>query len=29
MNTVHCNKPLDQALYDEIRAAFAAEFPGL
>ncbi|HEV7938554.1 MAG TPA: hypothetical protein VGP18_11095 [Solirubrobacteraceae bacterium] len=29
MNTVHCNKPLDEALYDEVRAAFAPEFPGL
>jgi hypothetical protein len=29
MNTVHCRKPLDEGLYLEVRAAFAAEFPGL
>jgi hypothetical protein len=29
MNTVHCRKPLDERLYAEVRAAFAAEFPGL
>jgi hypothetical protein len=29
MNTVHCSKPLDEALYVEIRGAFAAEFPRL
>jgi hypothetical protein len=29
MNTVHCSKPLDEALYVEVRTAFAAEFPGL
>jgi hypothetical protein len=29
MNTVYCNKPLDEAPYDEIHEAFAAEFPAL
>jgi hypothetical protein len=29
MNTVHCRKPLDEGLYVEVRAAFAAEFPRL
>jgi hypothetical protein len=29
MNTVRWNAPLDENLYEPIRAAFAAEFPGL
>jgi hypothetical protein len=29
MNEVRCKAPLDQELYEPVRAAFAAEFPGL
>jgi hypothetical protein len=29
MNTVRCRQPLNEALYEEVRTAFAAEFPGL
>lgn len=29
MNTVHCRKRLDEALYEDVRVALAAEFPGL
>jgi hypothetical protein len=29
MNTVNCNKPLNEAIYADVRAAFAAEFLGL
>jgi hypothetical protein len=29
MNEVRWNAPLDQALYEPVRAAFAVEFPGL
>ena len=29
MNTVKCRKPLDAAMFEEVRAAFGVEFPGL
>lgn len=29
MNTVKCRKPLDEGMFEEVRAAFEAEFPGL
>jgi hypothetical protein len=29
MNKVRCNAPLDDEVYEPVRAAFAAEFPGL
>jgi hypothetical protein len=29
MNDVRWNAPLDEQLYTPVRAAFAAEFPGL
>ena len=29
MNTVRSSAVLDEALYEEVRAAFAEEFPGL
>jgi hypothetical protein len=29
MNEVRCNAPLDEEVYAPVRAAFAAEFPGL
>lgn len=29
MNTVNCQKPLDEQMYSNVHAAFATEFPGL